>query len=333
VTGVTGLVLAATVAVAFAGPGGAAAEPSADRPSVGSTGAARPGGRIVFQRIDPDTGKFRLYTVRPDGSGLRAITQPDTGERNDELADWSPDGRSIAYTRFLGVRSDLMVVRRDGTGVRNLTRAGRTGDCLSSEYPSWSPDGRRIAFERALGPAPNAGPPPIVGIFVMDADGSHVRQLTQLEPNSRERRTSTACSGVRAAAVGRSHPRGRRSVIGVEHFPARGRGGDVALSPSPPSSFGRERGRGASRRATTVQPGLSFFAAAGGRRATRPCRAPGHTAWAVATVARALERAKVAALSQGLRASTPESGPFRTLNWTPSGLLPAVVDGSGRSGL
>jgi hypothetical protein len=38
-----------------------------------------------------------------------------------------------------------------------------------------------------------------------------------------------------------AHPGGRRSVIGVEHFPARGRGGDVAPSPSPPPSVIRLR--------------------------------------------------------------------------------------------
>jgi hypothetical protein len=70
------------------------------------------------------------------------------------------------------------------------------------------------------------------------------------------RASSTACSEVGSAAVGRSHASGRRSVMGVEHFPARGRGGDVALSPSPPSSFGRQHGRRVRRRASPGQPGL-----------------------------------------------------------------------------
>jgi hypothetical protein len=66
--------------------------------------------------------------------------------------------------------------------------------------------------------------------------------------------------GGRLCRRGRSHPGGRRSVIGVEHFPARGRGGDVARSPSPPSSFGREHGRRVRRRASPVPPGLGRFA-------------------------------------------------------------------------
>jgi TolB protein len=145
--------------------------------------AARPGERIVFQRIDPTIGKNRLYTIRPDGSGLRAITSPAPDEDRDSFPEWSPDGRSIAFTRFFPEQTDLLLVRPDGTGVQNLTRAGCSGDCLSSEYPAWSPNGRQIAFERALGPRP-VGPPRLVGIFVMDADGTNVRQLTQFQPNS-----------------------------------------------------------------------------------------------------------------------------------------------------
>jgi hypothetical protein len=129
------------------------------------------------------------------------------------------------------------------------------------------------------------------------------------------RASSTARSELGFAAVGRSHPGGRRSVIGLEHSPARGRGG--ALAPSPPSSFGREHGRRVRRRASPVQPGLGRFAAAGGSRATPgPLATAGPRAWAVATFARALERAKVAVLSPGVGASTPDRGPFRTVNWT-----------------
>jgi hypothetical protein len=113
-----------------------------------------------------------------------------------------------------------------------------------------------------------------------------------------------------------AHPGGRRSVIGVEHFPARGRGGDVALSPSPPPSFGRKHGRRARRRrrpcrlASVVSPQPEVVAPPG------RWRPPGQVAWAVATFGRALERANVAVLSPGVGASTPEWGPFRTLNWT-----------------
>ena len=31
--------------------------------------------RIVFQRFEPGISKFRIYTIRPNGTGLRAITK------------------------------------------------------------------------------------------------------------------------------------------------------------------------------------------------------------------------------------------------------------------
>jgi Tol biopolymer transport system component len=141
-------------------------------------------GRIVFQRFDPGLGKFRIYTIRPDGTGLRAITKPPANAFNDMLPDWSPDGSKIVFRRDFAERSMLIVVNPDGSNPRNLTRRSCTGDCLGDDEPEWSPDGRRIAFGRAIGPIPPDGPPPVVGIFVMDADGSNVRQLTQPVPNS-----------------------------------------------------------------------------------------------------------------------------------------------------
>jgi hypothetical protein len=129
------------------------------------------------------------------------------------------------------------------------------------------------------------------------------------------RAPSPVRSEIRSAAVGRSLPSGRRSVIGVEHFPARGRGGDVA--PSPPQSFGREHRRRVSRRGSPVPPGLGRFATAGGRRATPGrWRTPGHAPLVLATFARALTRATSPSRHQAWTPPTPEWGRFRTLNWT-----------------
>jgi Tol biopolymer transport system component len=119
------LALTATAA-GCAGAGSPTGEPSADSRASASGSRASKNGRIVFQRLDPDTGKIRLYTVRPNGSGLRALTLPGASEDNDSQAAWSPDGSRIAFRRFFdpgepGERSDVLVVRPDGTGLRNLT--------------------------------------------------------------------------------------------------------------------------------------------------------------------------------------------------------------------
>jgi len=85
---------------------------------------------------------------------------------------------------FVDARGDIWIVNPDGSGLTRLT------DASEPEWgPVWSPDGRQIAFVRELqpgGPAPEGstleekerGTPSITEIFVMNADGTEVRQLT-----------------------------------------------------------------------------------------------------------------------------------------------------------
>ena len=97
-------------------------------------------GTIAFIRMAHDARIFggRLFVIRPDGSGLRALTPPGTVE----AYAWSPDGSSIAYIdRHLSLR----LVRSDGTGRRLLLSTSR----LSSIGLSWSPDGKEIAIASA----------------------------------------------------------------------------------------------------------------------------------------------------------------------------------------
>ena len=57
---------------------------------------------------------------------------------------WSPDGRWIAFvrSRSIGYRSDVFVVRTDGTGLRQVT-TWRRGEVTQ---PDWSPDSAWIAY-------------------------------------------------------------------------------------------------------------------------------------------------------------------------------------------
>jgi TolB protein len=95
-------------------------------------------GRIVYVGYRRDPQDFDLHVVRPDGSGVRALTTNAVGEREPA---WAPDGRRIAYTRSRGrLNSDVYVMNADGSGQRRVV-----GDGAS---PSWSPGGARLAFER-----------------------------------------------------------------------------------------------------------------------------------------------------------------------------------------
>lgn len=142
--------------------------------------AAARNGSIVFERYDANAGMARLYVVQADGRGLRALAR---AEAPGSEPDWSPDGRRIVFRRLVGAggaaeRAQLFVVGADGRSPRNLTAASCKATCLGNEEPAWSPDGKRIAFVRSLGAAA-ATQPRAIGIFVMNADGTHVRQLTQ----------------------------------------------------------------------------------------------------------------------------------------------------------
>ena len=65
-----------------------------------------------------------------------------------------------------GSYTDIYVMTPDGKLWANLTGWSDLGE----ETPVWSPDGKRIAFT-AIGPE-------YQGVYVMDADGSHVQQIT-----------------------------------------------------------------------------------------------------------------------------------------------------------
>jgi Tol biopolymer transport system component len=151
------------------------------------------GGRLAFVRIRG--GRADIYVVNADGSGLRRLAhaiafRPMSGAPSSGFGAnpaWSPDGRKIAFRSNRDGTDDIFVVNADGSGLRNLTRR-RADDrkrigWFSPEGPLWSPDGRKIAFQgRRDRPSERAACRPRCWrdeIYVIDADGSGLRQLTR----------------------------------------------------------------------------------------------------------------------------------------------------------
>jgi PKD repeat protein len=100
------------------------------------------GQQIAFIHGVP--GGAELGLMRPDGSGVRALTDAASGLRlGNNQPTWSPDSLRIAFTcRFASDNSfHICVVNRDGTGLVRLT-----SDPSTDSSPVWSPDGTRIAF-------------------------------------------------------------------------------------------------------------------------------------------------------------------------------------------
>ena len=141
-------------------------------------------GRIAFRGfLNEDRSTGAVFTINPDGSGKRQVTFPEEGfvDRNPDI---SPDGRRIAFEREGPDYDEVFVVDVDGSDLTWLTRHGPADFCFElsgtcSGSPAWTPDGRHIVFKSARGPVVD-GYVELQALFIMRADGTHVRQLTQL---------------------------------------------------------------------------------------------------------------------------------------------------------
>ena len=83
--------------------------------------ATTPGsnGQIAFRRwLNDETSRSALYTINPDGTGVRRIV-PRLKRAHDDQPDWSPDGRLLAFSRFPdNGPAWINVVNGDGTGLQ-----------------------------------------------------------------------------------------------------------------------------------------------------------------------------------------------------------------------
>jgi TolB protein len=118
------------------------------------------------------TGTPQIYIMDAEGTNLRRATFE--GNYNDG-ASWSPDGTRIVYaSRRRGV-FDVAIADVVTLESRLLTNSGG-----SHETPSFSPDGRKIVFASKRSSSSQSE----TQIFVMDSNGSNIRQLTNQGNNS-----------------------------------------------------------------------------------------------------------------------------------------------------
>jgi Tol biopolymer transport system component len=109
-------------------------------------------------------GTPQLVVVSLDGSVRQRMHMAGLPQDGGELS-LSRDGTKIAFADGNGRISTAAI---DGTGKRVLDPG------VAAASPAWSPDGARIAFSGTR----NGN----IDIYVMNADGSHVRRLTT-DPN------------------------------------------------------------------------------------------------------------------------------------------------------
>jgi len=132
------------------------------------------GKHLVYRSSGAD--KNGLFIINIETGEVKALT---TGSHNDNFPSWSPMGDRIAFTSNRDGNYEIYTIKPDGTDLRRLTQApGNDAHC------TWSPDGKWIAFASARGGFKDEAvlhpynPQPYGDIYVMRADGSDVRMLT-----------------------------------------------------------------------------------------------------------------------------------------------------------
>ena len=161
---------------------------------------------------------YDISVANADGTKIRRITQ---NPRYDAEGTLSPDGKRIVFTSLRNGDLDIYTMSVDGRNVKRLTHTlGYDGG------PFFSPDGKQIVY-RAWHPrtaadsadyvallAQNLVRPVRMEIWVMNADGSNQRQVTNL-------------GGANFAPY--FHPDGRRIVFASNHKNPRSRNFDLYL--------------------------------------------------------------------------------------------------------
>jgi Tol biopolymer transport system component len=148
------------------------------------------GSLIVFQRCSP-TAPCAVFTVRPDGTGLKRLSTSSELFSNDSGPSFLPDGRRIVFTRGSGgvraypggdqvKRSDLVVMDVNGKNRRVLSRAPLYQ--ADYEYPMFAPDGARLVYEHRR--SHFADRLTRRALVVVSANGQRARRLTPWNLNA-----------------------------------------------------------------------------------------------------------------------------------------------------
>lgn len=121
-----------------------------------ATGPGR-NGRLAY--VAETSAGVQLFTVRGDGTGVRQLTTVD-GEAAHP--DWSPDGRRLVFELGGENHAGVVLINRDGSGLRDLTPTGFQGN------PAFTADGRHIVFDSETG-----------NVEIIRTDGTGRRTLTR----------------------------------------------------------------------------------------------------------------------------------------------------------
>ena len=162
--------------------------PQGDRIIWASTENDKPGGDVCPPEPDRSKGyvwpiydSYDIWTAKPDGSDARLLVK---SPGYDAEATWRPTGGKIVFTSDRDGDLDLYEMDEDGKNVKRLTSApGYDGGAF------YSPDGREITWRASRPEGAELEEyrallkqglirPTKLDIYVMNADGTNVRRIT-----------------------------------------------------------------------------------------------------------------------------------------------------------
>jgi Tol biopolymer transport system component len=139
--------------------------------------------RVVVGGYDPRWSPSGKWLALPAGDhGIQIVNiatrrshylRPKVGFVLPAL-DWSPDGRTIAFTvedqDLTVLHSEIYTINADGSNVRKLVSAPPG---FSLDNPRWSPNGKRLLYTRE----------PF--LYLANADGSNQKRLIRIDTGTR----------------------------------------------------------------------------------------------------------------------------------------------------
>jgi len=94
------------------------------------------GSRLVMSdNADNPNRPANVVTIRPDGTGLRYLTDLQSPDQRAFAGGYSPDGKWIAYRLEHGDQNALMITRTDGQGTHTVLRFSS----FRPRYIDWGP--------------------------------------------------------------------------------------------------------------------------------------------------------------------------------------------------
>jgi serine/threonine protein kinase/Tol biopolymer transport system component len=133
---------------------------------------SRRGNRLAFAQRHGHNNIWRIEIPTP-GEIANPPQEFIPSTRNDELPQFSPDGKKIAFLSDRSGRPEIWVCNADGSNIVQLTSLG---GATIIDGPYWSPDSRRLTFDATLEEARE--------VYVVNANGGSPQRLTSKQGDS-----------------------------------------------------------------------------------------------------------------------------------------------------